>query len=76
MKVIKLDRRYAGFPDWKSTLQFEWRWKQLSRKQSGRPLQKRFAALHQLLGLPKSTSKAIPFYKYPNPLEITIERTM
>ena len=66
----------SGFPDWKSTLQFEWRWKQLSRKHSGNPLQKRFAALHQLLGLSRSTSKSIPFTAYPNPLEITIERKM
>ncbi len=24
----------SGFPDWQATLQFEWRWKQISRKLS------------------------------------------
>ena len=40
-----------GFPDWQSALQFEWRWKQLSRKISMtiNPLQRRIIALKQLL---------------------------
>ena len=37
----------SGFPDWKSALQFEWRWKQLSRKyikDKSTPLQRRMKA--------------------------------
>jgi structure-specific endonuclease subunit SLX1 len=52
----------SGFPDWTAALQFEWRWKQLSRKRSERkPLDRRMAALDQLLSLEKSTEKAVPF---------------
>lgn len=31
-------------------LRFEWRWKFVSRKQSGRPLEKRWKALQELVG--------------------------
>ena len=52
----------SGFPDWTAALQFEWRWKQLSRKRAEKnPLDRRIAALDQLLTLEKSTEKAIPF---------------
>jgi structure-specific endonuclease subunit SLX1 len=53
----------SGFPDWQSALQFEWRWKQLSRKLSFRiePLKRRMMALEQLLSLDKATTKAIPY---------------
>ncbi len=49
-----------GFPDWQSALQFEWRWKQLSRKITVKcpPLEKRMIALKQLLELDRPTSKA------------------
>jgi structure-specific endonuclease subunit SLX1 len=50
-----------GFPDWQSALQFEWRWKQLTRKITNRsdtPLQKRIKALKELLALERPTSKA------------------
>jgi structure-specific endonuclease subunit SLX1 len=59
----------SGFPDWSSALQFEWRWKQLSRKQPTNmfPLQRRCLALKELLSLEKSTSKAIPFSEW-NPV--------
>jgi len=59
----------SGFPDWSSALQFEWRWKQLSRKQPTNmfPLQRRILALKELLSLEKSTSKAIPFSEW-NPV--------
>ena len=60
----------SGFPDWKATLQFEWRWKQLTRKQpkNDLPLERRMKALEELLLLEKSTSNAIPFsewYSFP-----------
>ena len=57
----------SGFPDWSSALQFEWRWKQLSRKSihnCKKPLIKRMAALNQLLSLEKATTKAIPFSQW------------
>jgi structure-specific endonuclease subunit SLX1 len=59
----------SGFPDWSSALQFEWRWKQLSRKQPVKifPLKRRALALKELLSLEKSTTKAIPFSEW-NPV--------
>jgi structure-specific endonuclease subunit SLX1 len=58
----------SGFPDWKSALQFEWRWKQISRKIKSKnsPIEKRIQALNQLLSLEKSTSNAIPFEEWEN----------
>ena len=49
-----------GFPDWKAALQFEWRWKQLSRKLPAKmqPLERRMRALKELLELERPTSKA------------------
>ena len=48
-----------GFPDWRSALQFEWRWKQLSRKITLNclPLERRMMALKQLLALDRPTLK-------------------
>ena len=65
----------SGFPDWQSTLQFEWRWKQLSRKYpiKLKPLEKRILALKDLLDLPQSTSKAIPYSQWPSPPEVHLE---
>jgi structure-specific endonuclease subunit SLX1 len=57
----------SGFPDWKAALQFEWRWKQISRKiysKKSSPIEKRIQALNQLLSLDKSTSSAIPFQEW------------
>jgi len=64
-----------GFPDWQAALQFEWRWKQLSRKLSPRlfPLERRMLALKQLMGLERSTSKAIPFADWLVPPEVIFE---
>ena len=65
----------AGFPTWQAALQFEWRWKQISRKITGKmdPLAKRMQALHQLLQLEQSTSKAIPYSEWPQPPQVIIE---
>ena len=58
----------SGFPDWTAALQFEWRWKQLSRKRpEKKALDRRMAALDQLLSLEKATEKAIPFELWSNP---------
>ena len=55
-----------GFPDWQAALQFEWRWKQLSRKlpTSLFPLKRRMLALKQLLALERPTSKAIAYTEW------------
>ena len=62
----------SGFPDWTAALQFEWRWKQLSRKLSGTatPLEKRMQALDQLLALERSTTKAVPYADWPTPPQV------
>lgn len=56
----------SGFPTWNATLQFEWKWKHLSRRSKGTPIEKRKAALQQLLALDRSTSNAIPFIEWPS----------
>jgi len=65
----------SGFPNWKASLQFEWRWKQLSRKYSLqiKPLERRLKALHQLLSLEKPTSNAIPYTEWEGKPEIHFE---
>jgi predicted GIY-YIG superfamily endonuclease len=52
-----------GFPTWPAALQFEWRFKQLSRKfpKSMYPLERRMRALKMLVGLDRPTSKAAPY---------------
>ena len=65
----------SGFPDWQSALQFEWRWKQISRKLSIKknPLERRLDALKQLLSLDRPTSKAICYAEWQTPPEIHFE---
>jgi len=65
----------SGFPDWQAALQFEWRWKQLSRKLQLNmpPLKRRLIALNMLLKLPQSTTKATPFAEWPSPPEVHLE---
>jgi structure-specific endonuclease subunit SLX1 len=64
-----------GFPDWQAALQFEWRWKQLSRKLSNKlfPLKRRMLALNELLSLTSSTSKATPYSDWITPPNIVFE---
>ena len=64
-----------GFPDWQAALQFEWRWKQISRKLSNKlfPLKRRIIALKELLALDSSTSKAIPYSQWNTPPNIIFE---
>ena len=64
-----------GFPDWQAALQFEWRWKKISRKLSNKlfPLKRRMIALKQLLALDSSTSKAIPYSQLNTPTNIIFE---
>jgi structure-specific endonuclease subunit SLX1 len=65
----------SGFPDWQATLQFEWRWKQLSRKLPAKmfPLERRMKALKQLLALERPTSKAIAYTEWSSPPEVHLE---
>ena len=66
-----------GFPDNHAALQFEWRWKSLSRKKvySGmEPVQRRLEALRELLELDRPTSKAVPYSEYPGGLPEVLYR--
>ncbi len=65
----------SGFPDWKAALQFEWRWKQISRKLalSLKPIERRMQALHTLLGLERPTTKSTPYCEWESPPSIIME---
>jgi len=64
-----------GFPDWQAALQFEWRWKQLTRKLtiSVHPLHRRMIALKQLINLERPTTKAKAYSEWLTPLEVVLE---
>ncbi|NDA90104.1 MAG: hypothetical protein EBY20_04245 [Alphaproteobacteria bacterium] len=64
-----------GFPDWPAALQFEWRWKQLSRKLPANmvPVERRKLALEQLLALERPTTKALAYSEWPSPPEVVWE---
>ena len=63
-----------GFPDHRAALQFEWRWKQISRRLDGNPLERRFRALQTLLAMDRPTSAAVPYEEYEEPLEVIMEK--
>ena len=65
----------AGFPDWPAALQFEWRWKQLSRKLNMKihPLHRRMIALKQLLEMERPTTKAKAYSEWPEPPQVILE---
>ena len=55
----------SGFPDWQATLQFEWRWKQITRTlDRDEPITRRMKALKKLINLEQSTSKAKLFKEW------------
>jgi structure-specific endonuclease subunit SLX1 len=64
-----------GFPDWQSALQFEWRWKQLTRKMtiSVHPLYRRMMALKELLELERPTSKAKAYSEWHEQPKVVLE---
>ena len=64
-----------GFPSWSECLKFEWAWKFYSRKLSIKlfPLERRKQALKTLLSREKSTSKAIPFSEWTQPINVVWE---
>ena len=80
MKVAKgetwiIVAHIEGFPDWQAALQFEWRWKQLTRKItiSVHPLYRRMMALKELLELERPTSKAKAYSKWPEQPNVVLE---
>ena len=64
-----------GFPDWQAALQFEWRWKQLTRKIkiSSHPLKRRMIALNQLLNMERPTTKAKAYSEWSNKPNVVLE---
>ena len=64
-----------GFPDWQSALQFEWRWKQLTRKIkiSVHPVHRRMIALKQLLELERPTTKAKAYSEWTESPKVVFE---
>lgn len=63
-----------GFPDQRAALQFEWRWKQISRRLGvGGPLERRARALQELLALDRPTTAAIPYSAWESPPEVVWE---
>uniref|UniRef100_A0A6C0ER63 GIY-YIG domain-containing protein n=1 Tax=viral metagenome TaxID=1070528 RepID=A0A6C0ER63_9ZZZZ len=65
----------SGFPNWPAALQFEWRWKQLSRKLPSKmlPLERRMIALTELLALERPTTKAMAYTEWSSPPKVNIE---
>ena len=65
----------SGFPDWQAALQFEWQWKNLSRKYDIKinPLERRMNALNDLLALERPTSKAVAYTEWSSPPEVHCE---
>jgi structure-specific endonuclease subunit SLX1 len=65
----------SGFPDWSAALQFEWRWKQISRKYPIKinPLERRIKALKDLLALERPTTKAIAYSEWSSLPEVHCE---
>jgi structure-specific endonuclease subunit SLX1 len=83
MKVAKGEtwRRHchvAGFPDWTAALQFEWRWKHLSRQlpKKMRPLERRMKALDNLLALERPTTKSVAYSEWSTPPTIVMEQSL
>jgi predicted GIY-YIG superfamily endonuclease len=60
-----------GFPSHVDALQFEWKWKRLSRYK--RKIEDKIICLLELLSLEKSTVNSRPFASYPQPLTIIYE---
>ena len=65
----------AGFPTWSAALQFEWRFKQISRKlpKQMNPVKRRMSALKTLLELERPTTKAVAYSEWTSPPKIIWE---
>jgi predicted GIY-YIG superfamily endonuclease len=69
--IWKIGCYISGIPEWRSALEIEWRWKQLSRtkfKNIRNSIERRLHALKVLLSLEKPTEKSIPYEAYPDGL--------
>lgn len=68
----------SGFPDWKATLQFEWRWKQISRTLSKtlKPIDRRLMALQRLLSLERPTTKALAYSEWEEKPHVNMEQCL
>jgi len=64
-----------GFPEWKAALQFEWRWKKLSKKikKTSYPIEKRLIALKELFALERPTKNAMKYSEWNNEPKIVFE---
>ena len=63
-----------GFPCEGAALQFEWSWKNASKKMKGKTaMDRRNAALKHIMALEKPTKKAIPYKDYLEPLVVINE---
>ena len=64
-----------NYPDWQSALQFEWRFKQISRKypKNMNPLERRICALRDLLAMERPTTKAKPYIEWEKPPNVVVE---
>jgi predicted GIY-YIG superfamily endonuclease len=66
-----------NFPTWSAALQFEWKWKYVTRKQKNHqgtlPKLRRMLALKEMLKMERSTSKAVAFSEWETPVDIVFE---
>jgi structure-specific endonuclease subunit SLX1 len=64
-----------NFPDWQAALQFEWRWKQISRKLPAKmlPLERRLLAVNMLLKMERPTTKAKAYTEWTVAPELILE---
>jgi structure-specific endonuclease subunit SLX1 len=72
-KVWKRACHITGFPNERSALQFEWAWKNRSKKLTGHAFQRRVKALLELFGCDQPTSKATDFQEYVSNLQVIWE---
>ena len=67
----------SNIPEWRSTLQIEWKWKHLGRTEFRgvrNPIKRRLHSLKKLLSLETPTKNGIPYEAYPDgPPEIIWE---